>query len=49
MVLRFVVMDFVNRDGGVYDGWLNGFLLDDRLDSLVHESVMFEHSCRMVY
>lgn len=45
MVLRLVVMDFVNRDGGVYDGWLNGFLLDNRLDSLKHGSVMFQNLC----
>jgi len=36
VVLRLIMMDFVNRDGGVYDGWLNGFLLDDRLDSLMY-------------
>ncbi len=45
MVLSFVVMDFVDRNGGMYDGWLNGFLLDDRLDSLKHGSMMFQYSC----
>lgn len=42
MVLSLVVMDFVNRDGGMYDGWLNGFLLDDRLDGLRLGSMMFQ-------
>ena len=41
MVLSLVVMHFVDWDSGVYDGWLNGFLLDDRLDSLRSESVTF--------
>ena len=45
MVLSFVVMDFVNRNGGMYDGWLNSFLLDYRLDSLRHGSMMFHSSC----
>jgi len=31
---RFVV-DFVDRDGGVHDVWLDGFLLDDGLDCFV--------------
>ncbi len=43
MVLSLVMVDFVDRDGGMYDGWLNGFLLDDRLDSLKHKSMMFQY------
>ena len=34
MVLRLVLMDFVNRDRGVDNGWLNGLLLDNWLNSL---------------
>ena len=41
MVLSLVVMHFVDWDGGVYDRWLNGFLLDDRLDGLRLGSMMF--------
>ena len=47
MVLSLVVMDFMDRDGGMYDGWLNGFLLDDRLDSLKHGSIMFQGLCKV--
>lgn len=42
MVLSLVVMYFVDWDSGVYDRWLNGFLLDDRLDSLKHGLTMFQ-------
>ena len=42
MVLSLVVMYFVDWDSGVYDRWLNGFLLDDRLDSLKHGLMMFQ-------
>ena len=48
MVLSLVEVDFVDRDGGMYDGWLNGFLLDDRLDSLKHGSEMFQEWCRVL-
>ena len=34
VVLRLVVVDFVDRDGGVDDRWLDSLLLDDWLDSL---------------
>lgn len=30
------VVDFVDRDGGVHDVWLNGFLLDNWLDCFVN-------------
>jgi len=30
------VMDFMDRDGGVHDVWLDGFLLDDGLDCFVN-------------
>ena len=33
-MLCFVVVDFMDRDGGVDDRRLNGLLLDDRLDGL---------------
>lgn len=29
-------MDLVNGDSGVDNGWLNSFLLDNRLDGLKH-------------
>ena len=48
MVLSLVVVDFVDRDGGMYDGWLDGFLLDDRLDSLKHGSGMSQELCRVL-
>jgi len=35
VVLGFVLVDFVDGDGGVDDGWLNCLLLDDWLDVLV--------------
>jgi len=35
VVLRFVVVNFMDRDGGVYDGGLDSLLLDDGLDCLV--------------
>lgn len=34
VVLSLVVVDFVDRDGGVDDRWLDSLLLDDWLDSL---------------
>lgn len=48
MVLSLVVMNFVDGDGGMYDGWLNSFLLDDRLDSLKHGSMIFQDLCRVL-
>ena len=36
MVLGFILMDLVNGDSGVDNGWLNSFLLDNRLDGLKH-------------
>ena len=47
MVLGLVVVDFVDGDGGVYDGRLDGFLLDDRLDSLKDGSTLFQKLCRV--
>jgi hypothetical protein len=35
VVLGLVVMNFVDGDGGVDDGWLDSLLLDDWLDGLV--------------
>ena len=40
MVLGLVVVDFVDGDSSVYDGWLDSFLLDDRLNSLRHGSMI---------
>lgn len=34
MVLGLVVVNFVNRDGGVDDRWLDSLLLDDWLNGL---------------
>lgn len=34
VVLGFIVVDFVDGDGGVDDGWLDGLLVDDWLDGL---------------
>lgn len=34
MVLGFVLVDLVNGDGGVDNRWLDGLLVDDRLDGL---------------
>jgi len=36
VVLGFVVVDFMDGDGGVDDGGLDGLLLDDWLDVLVY-------------
>jgi len=35
VMLGLVLVDFMDGDGGVNDGWLNSLLLDDRLDVLV--------------
>lgn len=35
VVLGFVLVDLVDRDGGVNNGWLDGLLFDDGLDVLV--------------
>lgn len=35
MVLGLILVDFVDGDGGVYDGWLHSLLLDHWLDVLV--------------
>jgi len=35
VVLGLILVDFVDWNGGVHDGWLNSLLLDDWLDSLV--------------
>ena len=35
-MLSLVMMDLVNGDSGVDDRWLDGLLLDDRLDGLGH-------------
>jgi hypothetical protein len=35
VVLGFILVDFVDGDGGVHDGWLDGLLLHDGLDGLV--------------
>ena len=38
MVFSFIVVNFMDGDGGMYDGRLNGFLLDDGLNGLgVHK------------
>ena len=34
VVLGFIVVDFVDGDGGVDDGWLDSLLIDDWLDGL---------------
>jgi len=39
VVLGFILVDFVHWDGGVDDGWLDGLLLDNGLDVLVHVMV----------
>lgn len=36
VVLGLTVVSFVDWDGGMYDRWLNGLLLDNGLDGLVH-------------
>lgn len=36
VVLSLVVVDFVDGNGGVDDGWLDSLLLDDGLDGLVN-------------
>lgn len=36
MVLRFIVVDFVDGDGSVDDGGLDRLLLDNGLDGLVN-------------
>jgi hypothetical protein len=36
VVLGLVVMNLVDGDGGVDDGWLDGLLLDDGLNGLVN-------------
>ena len=36
VVLAFIVVDFVDGDGGVDDGWLDSLLVDDWLDGLGH-------------
>lgn len=46
-MLGLVVVDFVDGNGGVYDGWLDGFLLDDRLNSLKDGSMMFQQTRRV--
>jgi hypothetical protein len=35
VVLRLLVVDLVDGDGGVHDARLDGLLLDDGLDGLV--------------
>lgn len=35
VVLRLVLVNFVDWDGGVHNVWLDSLLVDDRLDCLV--------------
>jgi hypothetical protein len=44
MVLGLVLVDFVDGNGGVDDGWLNCLLLDDGLDVLVNV-VVYVFAC----
>ena len=39
VVLGFIVVDFVNGDGGVDNGWLNSLLVDNWLDGLRYSLV----------
>lgn len=34
MVLAFIMVDFMDGNGGVDDGWLDSLLIDDWLDGL---------------
>ena len=46
-MLRFIVVDLVDRNRGVYDGGLDRLLLDDRLDVLMNVVVhMLTSDCR---
>ena len=49
MVRGLVVVDFVDGNSSVYDGWLDSFLLDDRLNSLRHGSMTGQHLNRELY
>jgi hypothetical protein len=43
VVLGFVVVDFVDGDGGVDDGGLDGFFLDDGLDGSANVYALLAH------
>ena len=44
MVLGLVMVNLVDGDGGVYDGRLNGLLLNDGLDGLREELVLRKYA-----